>query len=137
MPRCIFLRHCLDADLPSRGINALRMSMVINAQNPLSLPVPLHTEVVVELTPLEASPSYLIDILVSFGTPSIPNAVFAFSLPPALFGSWRVKRSPRRTAQEFRSCFWNDTTCGNHLRTMYLTRSGLSRRRVFLLVTNP
>ena len=38
--------------------------------------------------------------------------------------------------QELRSCLRNDSTCGNKLRTMYLTRSGLSRLRVFLLVTN-
>ena len=73
---------------------------------------------------------------ISFGTPSIPGAVFALSLPPALFSSSRVKSSSRRTTQEFRSCLWNGSTCGNKLRTMYLTRSGLSRPGVFLLATN-
>ena len=73
---------------------------------------------------------------ISFGTPSIPGALFALSLPPALFRSSRVKSSSRQTKQELRSCLWNDSTCGNKLRTMYLTRSGLSRLGVFLLVTN-
>ena len=73
---------------------------------------------------------------ISFGNPSIPGAVFALSLPPALFSSSRVKSSSRRTLQELRSCLWNGSTCGNRLRTMYLTRSGLSRTGVFLLVAN-
>ena len=73
---------------------------------------------------------------ISFGTPSIPGAVFALSLPPALFNSSRVKSSSRRTTQELRSCLWNGSKCGNKLRTMYLTRSVLSRPGVFLLVTN-
>ena len=65
---------------------------------------------------------------ISFGTPSVPGAVFALSLPPALFSSSRVKSSARRTTQELRSCLWNGCMCGNKLRTMYLTRSawGLS-----------
>ena len=73
---------------------------------------------------------------ISFGNPSIPGAVFALSLPPALFSSSRVKSSSRRTTQELRSCLWNGSTCGNKLRTMYLTRWALSRPGVFLLVTN-
>ena len=54
----------------------------------------------------------------------------------ALPSSSRVKRFPRQATQELRSCLWNDSTCGNKLRTMYLTQSGLSRPGVFLLVTN-
>ena len=54
-------------------------------------------------------------------TLSIPGAAFALSLPPALFSSSRVKSSSRRTTQELRSCIWNGSTCGNKLRTMYLT----------------
>ena len=73
---------------------------------------------------------------ISFGTPSIPGAVFALSLPPALFSSSRVMSSMRRTTQELRSCLWNGSTCGNKLRTMYLTQSGSSRPGVFFLVTN-
>ena len=71
-----------------------------------------------------------------FGSPSIPAAVFALSPPPALFSSSRVKCFSRRTTQELRFCLWNGSTCGNKLRTMYLTRSGLSRPGVFLLDTN-
>ena len=73
---------------------------------------------------------------ISFGNPSIPGAVFAFSLPPALFSFSRVKSYSRRTTQELRSCLWNGSTCGNKLRTIYLNRSWLSRRGVFLIVTN-
>ena len=73
---------------------------------------------------------------ISFVTPSIPSAVLALSLPPALFSSSRVKSSSRRTTQKLRFYLWNGSTCGNKLRTMYLTRSGLSRSGVFLLVTN-
>ena len=73
---------------------------------------------------------------ISFGTPSIPDAVFALSLPPALFSSSRVKSSSRRTMQELRSCLWDDCTCGNKLCTMYLTRSALSRPGIYLLVTS-
>ena len=69
-------------------------------------------------------------------SPSIPGAMFAFSLPPTLFSSSRVKSSSRRTTQELRSCLWKGSMCGNKLRTMYLTRSGLSRPGVSLLVTN-
>ena len=58
---------------------------------------------------------------IPFGTPSIPGAVFASSLPPALFSSPRVKSSSRRTTQELRSCLWNGSTCGYKLRTTYLT----------------
>ena len=58
-----------------------------------------------------------------FGTPSIPGAVFALSLPPAVFSSSRVKSSSRRTTQELRSCLWNGSTCGNKPCTTYLTRS--------------
>ena len=73
---------------------------------------------------------------ISFGNPSIPGAVFPLILPPALFSSSRVKSSSRRTTQELRSCLWNGSACGNKLHTMYLTRLGLSRPGVFLLVTN-
>ena len=73
---------------------------------------------------------------ISFGNPSITGAVFALSLPPALFSSSRVESSSRQTTQELRSCLWNGSTYGNKLRTIYLTRSGLSRAGVFLLVTN-
>ena len=73
---------------------------------------------------------------ISFGNPSIPGAEFALSLSPALFNSSRVKISSRRTTQDLRSCLWNGSKCGNKLLTMYLTRSGLSRPGVFLLVTN-
>ena len=38
--------------------------------------------------------------------------------------------------QELRPCLWNDSTCGNKLCKMYLTRSALSRPWVFLLVTS-
>ena len=71
-----------------------------------------------------------------FGTPFIPSAVFALSLQPALFSSSRVKSSLRRTTQELRPCLCIRSTCGNKLRTMYLTWSALSRPMVFLLVTN-
>ena len=67
---------------------------------------------------------------------SFPPEVFALNLTPPLFSFSRVKSSSRRTTQEIRSCLWNGSTCGNKLRTMYLTRSGLSRPGVFLLVTN-
>ena len=73
---------------------------------------------------------------ISFGIPSIRGAAFAFSLPLALFSSSRVKSSTRRTTQELLSCLWNGSTCGNKLRTVYLTRSWLSRPGVFFLVTN-
>ena len=73
---------------------------------------------------------------ISFGTSSIPGAVFASSLPPALFSSSRVKSSSCWTTQELRSCLWNGSTCGNKLRTIYLTRLALSRPGVFLLVTS-
>ena len=73
---------------------------------------------------------------ISFGNPSIPGVEFALSLSPALFNSSRVKISSLRTTQELRSCLWNGSTCGNKLRTMYLTWSGLIRPGVFLLVTN-
>ena len=86
----------------------------------------------------EGSPGMtpITSLRISFGTPLIPGAVFALNLPPALFSSSRVKSSSRWTTQELRSCLWNGSTCGNKLRTMYLTRSGLSRPGVFLLVTN-
>ena len=47
---------------------------------------------------------------ISFGTPSIPGAVFAVSLPPTLFSSSKVKSSSRRTTQELRSYLWNGST---------------------------
>ena len=53
-----------------------------------------------------------------------------------LKASRRMKSSSRRTTQELRSCLWNGSTCGNKLRTKYLTWAGLSRPGVFLLVTN-
>ena len=46
-----------------------------------------------------------------FSNPSIPGAVFALSLPPALFSSSRVKSSSLRITQEIRSCLWNGSTC--------------------------
>ena len=73
---------------------------------------------------------------ISFGTPSIPGAVLALSLPPALCSSSRVNTYLRGTTQELRSRLWNGSTCGNKLCTIYLTRSGLSRPGVFLQVTN-
>ena len=68
---------------------------------------------------------------ISFGTPSIPGAVFALSLPSALFSSSRVKSSSRRATQELWSYLWKGSRCGDKLRTMYLTRSGLSRHGGF------
>ena len=56
--------------------------------------------------------------------------------PHPLSSSSRVKSSSRRTTQELRSRLWNGSTCRNKLCTMYLTRSGLFRSGVFLLVTN-
>ena len=63
---------------------------------------------------------------ISFGTPSIPGAVFALSLLPALISSSRVKSSSRRTSQELRFCLWNGSTCGNKLRTMWQTQPSSS-----------
>ena len=77
---------------------------------------------------------------ISFGNPSIPGAVFALSLPPALFSSSRVKSSSLQTTQELRSCFWNGSTCGNKLRTMYLTstigwkKANVCRRNNWLFI---
>ena len=44
----------------------------------------------------------------------------------------RSSDTSRRTTQELRSCLRNGSTCGNKLRTSYLTGSGLSRPGVFL-----
>ena len=78
----------------------------------------------------------IIFLMISFGTLSIPGAVWALSLPPALLSFSKVKSSSHQTMQELRFCLWNDSTCGHKLRTMYLTRSGLSRSGAILLVTN-
>ena len=127
---------------------ALRMSILINAPNPLRLPVPLRTFVEMcttawmafkkELKAFRRISVYpaITSLRISFGTPLILGAVFALSFLPALFSSSRLKISSRRITQELQSCLWNDFTCGNKLRTMYLTQSGLSRPGVFFLVTN-
>ena len=47
----------------------------------------------------------------------------------------KSENSSQLTMQELRSYLRNNSTCGNKLLTMYLTRSGLSRPGVFLLVT--
>ena len=77
----------------------------------------------------------LTSLRISFSIPSIPSAVFALSLTLTLFSSSRVKSLSCRTTQKLQSCLWNDSTCGNKLHTMYLTRSGLFRPGVFLLIT--
>ena len=43
---------------------------------------------------------------ISLGIPSIPGAVWALNLPPALLSSSRVKRSSHRTIQDLRSCLY-------------------------------
>ena len=117
------------------------MSRLINAQNPLGLPVSLLALVAMSTTAWMAStvdlpfrkPNWFPERSFS---PTIPGAVFDLNLPPALFSSSRVKSSSRRTTQELRFCLWNGSTCVNKLRTKYLTRSALSRPGVFLLITN-
>ena len=66
---------------------------------------------------------------ISFGTPSIPGAVFALSLPPALFSSSIVKSSSRQTTQELRSCLWNGSTCGNKASHNVLDLIGIIQAR--------
>ena len=127
---------------------------------------PRDSEVVVESTPPEASPSYLIDILfyrmrhplevcilfsagpasafpsqitslrIWFGTTPIPGTAFASSLPPAIFSSSRMKSPSHWITQELKSCLWNDPTYGNKFRIMYLTRSALSNAVMLLLAAN-
>ena len=43
-------------------------------------------------------------LTISFGSPSIPGAILALNLPPALFSSSRVKSFSRRTMKELLSC---------------------------------
>ena len=66
---------------------------------------------------------------ISFGNPSIPGAVFALSLQPALFSSSRVKSSSRWTTQKLRSCLWNGPTCENKLGNNVLDSIGIVQAR--------
>ena len=74
---------------------------------------------------------------ISFGTPSIPDAILvAFSLPLALFSSSNVKSFPPWTVQGLWSSRGNYSTGGERLCTICFTRPGLSRPGVLFLVTN-
>ena len=68
--------------------------------------------------------------------PVDPLAVLTLRFLLAFFVSLRVESSSHQTIQELWFCLRNDSNCGNKLRTMYWTRSELSRPGVFLLVTN-
>ena len=125
----LFPYHHLDADVPPRGIEriayftayqlrSLDRTNLCFFQSTKYLPSRRQ-----ELKASRRISGYapITSLRISFGTPSIPGAVFAFNLPPALFSSSRVKSSSRRITQELRPCLWNRSTCGNKLRTMLLT----------------
>ena len=71
---------------------------------------------------------------ISFGTPSIPGSLLAFSLLPALLSSSNVKISPHWTVHKLRWSRGNYSTRGNRLWTICLTWSRFSRPGVSLIV---